>query len=143
MVVSQLLKEKGSQVFTVTKETSVGEITRLLATKRIGAVVVTDGKDSLEGIVSERDIIRGLDEFGPSVIEHPAKSLMTKNVITRDLDAHVEELMTAMTASRIRHLPIVSEGKLAGLISIGDVVKNRVQELESEGNMLREYISMS
>ena len=84
---------------------------------------------------------RGLAQFGVSVLEKPALDLMTRNVISRGLNADIDELMQEMTISRIRHLPIIDEGKLVGVISIGDVVKNRVEELEREGNMLRDYIS--
>jgi len=141
MIVSKILKDKGRQVFTVTKETTVSQIASILAQKRIGAIVVIDQNGIVEGIISERDIVRGLAQFGVSVLERPALDLMTRNVITRGLNADIDELMQEMTISRIRHLPIIDEGKLVGVISIGDVVKNRVEELEREGNMLRDYIS--
>ena len=141
MIVSKILKDKGRQVFTVTKETTVSQIASILAQKRIGAIVVIDQNGIVEGIISERDIVRGLAQFGVSVLEKPALDLMTRNVITRGLNADIDELMQEMTISRIRHLPIIDEGKLVGVISIGDVVKNRVEELEREGNMLRDYIS--
>jgi CBS domain-containing protein len=141
MIVSKILKDKGRQVFTVTKETPVSQIASILAQKRIGAIVVIDQNGIVDGIISERDIVRGLAQFGVSVLEKPALDLMTRNVITRGLNADIDELMQEMTISRIRHLPIIDEGKLVGVISIGDVVKNRVEELEREGNMLRDYIS--
>jgi CBS domain-containing protein len=141
MIVSKILKDKGRQVFTVTKETTVSQIASILAQKRIGAIVVIDQNGIVDGIISERDIVRGLAQFGVSVLEKPALDLMTRNVITRGLNADIDELMQEMTISRIRHLPIIDEGKLVGVISIGDVVKNRVVELEREGNMLRDYIS--
>lgn len=141
MIVSQILKDKGHDVITVSKDTTVNDVSALLASKRIGAVVVTGQNDAVEGIISERDIIRGLADFGSKVLEKRAEDLMTKNVITHRLDAHIDELMQEMSNSRIRHLPIIDSGKLVGVISIGDVVKNRVEELESEGAMLREYIA--
>jgi len=141
MIVSQLLKSKGSQVYTVSKETAIIEISSLLASKRIGAAVVIDEKGSVVGIISERDIVCGLSKYGAEVLDLPAEALMTKNVITRDTGSHIDELMRDMSNSRIRHLPIVDEGRLVGLISIGDVVKNRVEELKAEGDMLREYIA--
>jgi CBS domain-containing protein len=141
MIVSKILKDKGRQVFTVTKETTVSQIASILAQKRIGAIVVIDQNGIVDGIISERDIVRGLAQFGVSVLEKPALDLMTRNVITRGLNADIDELMQEMTISRIRHLPIIDEGKLVGVISIGDVVKNRVEKLEREGNMLRDYIS--
>jgi CBS domain-containing protein len=141
MIVSQILKSKGGQVYSASKETKIIDISRLLADKRIGAAVIIDESRFVKGIISERDIIRGIHKYGEQVLIMPAETLMTKNVITRDKDAHIDELMKEMTKSRIRHVPILENGKLLGLISIGDVVKNRVEELQAEGDMLREYIA--
>jgi|TARA_B100000959_G_scaffold73231_1_gene77776 CBS domain-containing protein len=141
MIVSQILREKGHDVYTVFKEFSVKEVSALLAEKRIGAVVVTDQADAVEGIISERDVVRGLAQHGSSILDKKVEELMTKNVITHGLDDHIDDLMQEMSKSRIRHLPILDDGKLVGVISIGDVVKNRVEELEAEGNMLRDYIA--
>ena len=141
MIVSQILKAKGNDVFTVSKDVKISEVSEILASKRIGAIVVTDQNQVVEGIISERDIVRGLAKLGANVLDSSADELMTKNVITRGVDAHIDELMQEMTNSRIRHLPIIDDNKLVGVISIGDVVKNRVEELESEGSMLREYIA--
>ena len=141
MIVSQLLKSKGSQVYTVSEETNIIEISRILSEKRIGVVVIINKSKNVIGIISERDIIRGLSKYGEKVLDMPSKALMTKNVITSGLDSHIHELMREMTNSRIRHMPIVEDEKLVGLISIGDVVKNRVEELKAEGDMLREYIA--
>jgi CBS domain-containing protein len=140
MIVSQILKRKGSQVYTVAKKTPIAEVARLLASKRIGATVVIDQNNSVEGIISERDIVSGLSSYGAKVLDMPVEELMTKNVITRGIESQIDELRLEMTNSRIRHLPILDDGKLVGLISIGDVVKNRVEELQAEGDMLREYI---
>ena len=141
MIVSQLLKSKGSQVYTVSEETNIIEISRILSEKRIGVAVIINESKNVIGIISERDIIRGLSQYGEKVLDMPSKALMTKNVITSGLDSHIDELMREMTNSRIRHMPIVEDEKLVGLISIGDVVKNRVEELQAEGDMLRDYIS--
>ena len=141
MIVSQLLKSKGSQVYTVSEETNIIEISRILSEKRIGVAVIINESKNVIGIISERDIIRGLSKYGEKVLDMPSKALMTKNVITSGLDSHIDELMREMTNSRIRHMPIVEDEKLVGLISIGDVVKNRVEELQAEGDMLREYIA--
>jgi CBS domain-containing protein len=141
MIVSQILKAKGNDVFTVSKDVKISEVSEILASKRIGAIVVIDQNQVVEGIISERDIVRGLAKLGANVLDSSADELMTKNVITRGVDAHIDELMQEMTNSRIRHLPIIDDNKLVGVISIGDVVKNRVEELESEGSMLREYIA--
>ena len=141
MIVSQLLKSKGFQVYTVSEETNIIEISRILSEKRIGVAVIINKSKNVIGIISERDIIRGLSKYGEKVLDMPSKALMTKNVITSGLDSHIHELMREMTNSRIRHMPIVEDEKLVGLISIGDVVKNRVEELQAEGDMLREYIA--
>ena len=141
MIVSQLLKSKGFQVYTVSEETNIIEISRILSEKRIGVAVIINKSKNVIGIISERDIIRGLSKYGEKVLDMPSKALMTKNVITIGLDSHIDELMREMTNSRIRHMPIVEDEKLVGLISIGDVVKNRVEELQAEGDMLREYIA--
>ena len=141
MIVSQILKSKGSKVHTVSRETPIIEVSRLLASKKIGAAVITDQNSLVEGIISERDIVRGLSSYGAKVLDMPVEDLMTKNVITRGVEAKIDELRREMTNSRIRHFPILDGGKLVGLISIGDVVKNRVEELQAEGDMLREYIA--
>jgi CBS domain-containing protein len=141
MIVSQILKSKGSQVHTVSKKTSIIEVACLLASKRIGATVIIDQNRSVEGIISERDIVRGLSKYGAKVLDMPVDDLMTKNVITRGVESQIDDLRREMTNSRIRHLPILDNGKLVGLISIGDVVKNRVEELQAEGDMLRKYIA--
>ena len=141
MIVSQLLKSKGYQVYTVSEETNINEISRILSEKRIGVAVIINESKNVIGIISERDIIRGLSQYGEKVLDMPSKALMTKNVITSGLASHIHELMREMTNSRIRHMPIVEDEKLVGLISIGDVVKNRVEELQAEGDMLREYIA--
>jgi CBS domain-containing protein len=141
MIVSQILKSKGSQVHTVSKKTSIIEVACLLASKRIGATVIIDQNRSVEGIISERDIVRGLSTYGAKVLDMPVEDLMTKNVITRGVESQIDDLRREMTNSRIRHLPILDNGKLVGLISIGDVVKNRVEELQAEGDMLRKYIA--
>jgi CBS domain-containing protein len=141
MIVSHILKSKGGEVYTVSKETTIIEVSRLLAAKRIGAIVITSKNKSVEGIISERDIVRGLSTFGAKVLDMPVKDLMTKSVITHGVESQIDEVRREMTSSRIRHVPILDDGKLVGLISIGDVVKNRVEELQAEGDMLREYIS--
>ncbi len=141
MIVSQILKSKGSQVHTVSKTALIKEVSCLLATERIGAVVIIDQNRLVEGIISERDIVRGLSNYGAKVLDMPVEDLMTKNVITRGVESQIDELRREMTNSRIRHLPILDNGRLVGLISIGDVVKNRVEELQAEGDMLREYIA--
>mgnify|MGYP006126458735 CR=1 FL=1 len=141
MIVSHILKSKGGEVYTVSKETTITEVSHLLAAKRIGAIIIISKNRAVEGIISERDIVRGLSTFGAKVLDMPVKDLMTKSVITHGVESQIDEVRREMTSSRIRHVPILDDGKLVGLISIGDVVKNRVEELQAEGDMLREYIT--
>ena len=141
MIVSQLLSEKGPELHSVNDEHEINKVIQTLAKKRIGLVVVTDNLDQIKGVVSERDIVRALGEFGSKILQWPVKRLMSKDLITCQIEATISEVMHKMTENRIRHLPILNDEKLIGIISIGDVLKNRLQELENEGAMLRQYIS--
>jgi CBS domain-containing protein len=113
----------------------------VLAEHRIGAVVVSADGTTVDGIVSERDIVRALAERGPGVISEPVTAIYTADVFTVDLDAQLEDLMRIMTERRVRHLPVVVDGALVGIVSIGDVVKKRIDELEDERSALTKYIS--
>jgi len=141
MIVSQLLSEKGPELHSVNDEHEINKVIQTLAKKRIGLVVVKDNLDQIKGVVSERDIVRALGEFGSKILKWPTKRLMSKDLITCQIEATISEVMHKMTENRIRHLPILKDEKLIGIISIGDVLKNRLQELENEGAMLRQYIS--
>ncbi len=142
MQISQILDAKGPDVATVDPEATVDEAVRILQFKRIGALVVTkDG--GVKGIISERDIVRGLASHGAKLLEMPVRDLMTRSVVTCGRESRVEHLMKDMTVGRFRHLPVMEGKKLVGIISIGDVVKNRVEELESETNVLRDYVTSS
>ncbi len=112
----------------------------MLASHRIGAAVVVDDGGGVVGIVSERDVVRGLQQDGRSVLDRPVESLMTRQVVTCKRDAAIEDLMTVMTQRRIRHVPVVDGDELVGIVSIGDVVKSRIGELESERDGLVAYI---
>ena len=140
MIVSQLLSEKGPELHSVNDEYEINKVIQTLAEKRIGLVVVTDNLDQIKGVVSERDIVRALAEFGPKILKWPTKKLMSRDLITCQIESTINEVMHKMTEKRIRHLPIMNGEKLIGIISIGDVLKNRLQELENEGAMLRQYI---
>jgi CBS domain-containing protein len=140
MKVKAMLSAKESKVVTVRSDATVAAAIALLKKERIGAVVVSDDGDSIQGILSERDVVRALVDHGGDLMSKPVSDLMTRNVKTSSLDANIQDLMSEMTHSRIRHLPIVDGGKLCGVISIGDVVKNRLDELEAETTVLREYI---
>jgi CBS domain-containing protein len=143
MQISQILDAKGPDVVTVEPETSVDEAVRILQFKRIGALVVTDQTGAVAGIISERDIVRGLAAHGAKLLEMPVRDLMTRSVVTCGRESLVEHLMKDMTVGRFRHLPVMEGDKLVGIISIGDVVKNRVEELESETSVLRDYVTSS
>jgi len=141
MTVSHILKAKGRDVTTAAATAKVSEIARILSEQRIGAVVITSAGGQIEGIVSERDVVRQIGKEGAKVLDYPVATIMTSNVRTaRETDSEAA-LMTLMTEHRIRHLPVVSNGKLAGMISIGDVVKFRIEAIEHEAEDLRAYIA--
>jgi CBS domain-containing protein len=141
MAVAQILRQKGADVVTVSPSDSVQTIVGLLASHRIGALVVLDGKGSIAGIVSERDIVRAMAADAASVMTRTAKDIMTAKVMTCEPNDSEAELMQLMTENRIRHLPVVSGGRLAGMISIGDVVKLRMESIEREAEEMKTYIA--
>lgn len=140
MQVAELLRGKGSDVATVAPTDSVGHVVDLLRTLNIGALVVSTDASSIDGIVSERDIVRAISEADTDLLERPVASIMTADVHTCAPTDLVDRLMSQMTERRIRHLPVEVDGRLSGIISIGDVVKCRVAELEVEAQQLTEYI---
>jgi CBS domain-containing protein len=138
MNVEGILRAKGARVVTIRPDATVGELVLRLRDAGIGAMVVsTDGR-AVEGIVSERDVVRALAQHGARVVDRPVSDLMTRNVVTCAPRDSVKQLMAEMTRRRVRHLPVVADGALAGIVSIGDVVKNRLEEMETETNVLRE-----
>ena len=141
MLVSVLIKEKGAGVITTEPATTVAEVADIIARKRIGAVVVTEQDDQVVGIISERDIVNGLSKFGINLLKLPVSDVMTRDVFTCATTENLNQLRREMTNRRARHIPIVEEGKLIGIISIGDIVKNRLDELESETQQMRDYIA--
>ncbi len=141
MQVSGLLDGKGSTVVTVAPTAAVEQVASLLAQHRIGAVVVSSDGSAIDGIVSERDIVTALAGEGSGVLGQPASSIMTSEVVTCERGTTVEQLMGLMTERRIRHVPVVVDGRLGGIVSIGDVVKNRVSDLETETQVLHDYIA--
>ncbi len=141
MHVKVVLKSKGTAVETVRPESTIADAVDRLKTKRIGVLVVSNDGSTVSGIISERDIVNGLAEFGSSLLDQRVDALMTREVKTCTPEDTVNSVMELMTDRRIRHLPVIQDGVLAGIISIGDAVKNRLQELESETEHLREYIS--
>ena len=140
MFVSDILAQKGGLVFTVTPGTSIAQLSQQLSTRRIGSVLVLDGEGSLAGIVSERDLVRALASHGAKAMELEARQVMTRDVVTCDPDDSIGHVMQTMTQGRFRHLPVVRHGELLGLVSIGDVVKARLEETKHETEALKAYI---
>jgi CBS domain-containing protein len=140
MFVSDILAQKGGLVFTVTPGTSVAQLSQQLSTRRIGSMLVLDGEGAVAGIVSERDLVRALASHGAKAMELEARQVMTRDVVTCDPDDSIDEVMQTMTSGRFRHLPVVRHGELLGLVSIGDVVKARLEEAKHETEALKAYI---
>jgi len=141
MRVSGILATKGTTVATIAPRASVAEAADELRLHGIGALVVSPDGLTIDGIISERDLVRALAERGERILSEPVTRLMTTEVWTCAPEDSVEHLMRTMTERRTRHLPVVSEGQLAGIVSIGDIVKWRLTELEDETRQLHEYIS--
>lgn len=140
MQISQLLRRKGNAVATVESTATVRDALAQLAEHGIGALVVSPDGSRIDGIVSERDIARGLNAHGAGLLAEPVSAVMTSEVLTCVPTAGVHELAQSMTDHRIRHIPVVDDGKLVGIVSIGDVVKARLDELEAERAQLVDYI---
>ncbi|MFC7625526.1 CBS domain-containing protein [Microlunatus sp. GCM10028923] len=140
MRVSDILRGKGAAVATIGPSATVAELLARLAEHNIGAMVVL-APDGIVGIVSERDVVRRLNDLGGGLLDRPVAEIMTTNVATCALDDAVDRLNAVMTDRRIRHLPVVKDGRLLGIISIGDVVKVRMRELQDNTEQLEAYIS--
>jgi CBS domain-containing protein len=141
MNVEHILSEKGRQVVTIGPEASLMDAGRMLSEKRIGAVVVADPGNPVLGILSERDIVRAVATNGVAALDQPVSRYMTAKVVTCTTRSAINDLMETMTRGKFRHVPIVEDGRLIGIVSIGDVVKFRVAEIESESRALRDYIA--
>ncbi len=141
MSVSHILKSKGRDVITVAPTASVAAVAEILAKRRIGAVIVSTDGANIQGIVSERDIVRCLAEKGAGSLALAVDSIMSRHVKTCEEGDSEIEIMGLMTENRIRHLPVVAGGKLAGMISIGDVVKSRIEAIERESAEMKAYIA--
>jgi CBS domain-containing protein len=143
--ISDVLRVKGSEVRTIAPDARVRDLLKRLAEFEIGALVVVDngvGNDAgLAGIVSERDVVRGLNDRGAALLDVKVADLMTPEVVTCSPDDHVDKIAEVMTERRIRHMPVVRNGELAGLVSIGDVVKSRIRQLEQDRGQLEHYIT--
>jgi CBS domain-containing protein len=140
MTVKAILSRKGNDVLTIEPTATVGAAVKMLAQRRIGALVVTGPGRRIAGIISERDIVRVLDEKGTAVLDSPVADVMTRKVVICAQSETIAEIMERMTAGKFRHVPVVEQSTMVGIISIGDVVKARLGELEREQDALRDYI---
>ncbi len=141
MRIEDVIRNKGDRsVATIAPTATVAELVKVLADKRIGALVVSADGEHIDGIVSERDIVRGLAELGGAVIDAKVSDLMTADVHTAEPDGDVEDVAQSMTVHRIRHMPVLVEGRMVGLVSIGDVVKHRIDALTDERDHLIGYL---
>ena len=138
MSIQSILDHKGSKVVTIAPDTRVGAAAHRLRLEQIGAIIITSD-DHIEGILSERDLVHGLTEHGAAVIDLPVSALMSRNVHTCRPTAEIRDVMRLMTLHRIRHVPVTENGALRGIVSIGDVVKSRLEDMELETNVLRDY----
>ena len=141
MNVEHILSAKGRQVMTMAPQATLMEAVRTLSEKRIGAVVVGDPANPVLGILSERDIVRAVATNGARALDEPVSRYMTAKVVTCTTRSAINDLMETMTTGKFRHVPIIEEGRLIGIVSIGDVVKYRVAEIETESRALRDYIA--
>jgi CBS domain-containing protein len=140
MTVARIIEEKGRTVVTAAVGASLAEIAATLSSKRIGAVVLVEGGD-IRGIVSERDVVRAVAKHGGDGLAMKAGEWMTAKVVTCKPDDTINDVMETMTTGRFRHLPVLEDGKLAGIVSIGDVVKRRIEDVQREADQIREYIA--
>jgi CBS domain-containing protein len=141
MNVARILADKGRDVLTTQPHRTIKEVAAQLASRGVGAVVVSDAAHAVLGIVSERDIVRAIGGGSSSVLEEPVSRYMTAKVTTVDESTSIDRVMELMTEGRFRHLPVVESGRLVGIVSIGDVVKRHVNTIDSERRALRDYIA--
>ena len=140
MFVSEVLRDKGDLVFTASPHETVGAVAAMLYARRVGALIVTEGERDVVGIVSERDIVRVVAEQGGAGLSRPVSDCMTREVSYADPSDTVDALMERMTSRRIRHWPVCQDGRLVGIVSIGDLVKSKIAEATAEAEGLRAYI---
>lgn len=143
MSVSRILSEKGRDVQTIQPHRTLAEAAHILSERRIGAAVVTGADGAVLGILSERDIVRAIAESGPAGLDEPVSRRMTAKVMTCTESLSIEDAMEMMTTGKFRHLPVVEQGRLTGIISIGDVVKRHIEKIEAETRAMRDYIAMA
>jgi CBS domain-containing protein len=141
MKISDVLRTKGSAVITVAPHETIASLLELLARHNIGAVVISTDGAAVDGIVSERDVVRQLHARGSELLDAPVSDIMTAKVLTCSPDDELTEIGALMTDNRIRHLPVVVDGRLAAIVSIGDIVKARMDQLASERDLYEAYIT--
>jgi CBS domain-containing protein len=140
MKISAILKSKGLSVATIGQDVTMATVVAELARHNVGALVVSGDGRTVDGIISERDVARALERFGGAVLDKPVRMIMSSEVRTVAPDEEVESVAVMMTEHRIRHVPVLQDGALAGIVSIGDVVKSRIEELEQDRDALFKYI---
>lgn len=140
MLVESVLRHKGTNVVTTKPDVSIGEAARILAANRIGALIIVDDQQAIVGVLSERDIVRGLAEHGDRVYAMPVRQLMSSDVLVCRRQDSLQSLMAVMTNRRVRHLPVVEDQRLVGIVTIGDIVKSRLEEATMEVDSLRRYV---
>jgi CBS domain-containing protein len=141
MIVNKILGLKGRDVVTIEPAQALSEAVKVLSERRIGALLVVDGQRPVSGIISERDIVRAVAAQGAKALEEPVSRFMTEKVVTCTGQTSINDVMELMTKQKFRHVPVVEGGRLAGIISIGDVVKLRLEEVEAEAQAIKEYIA--
>ena len=141
MLVTSILKEKGGTVFTAQAAQTLMDAATILRERKIGAVIIVDARALPVGVLSERDIVRALATHGQDIMDRPIREFMTSEVITITPDMTVDQVMEVMSNNRIRHLPVMEEGRLSGIISIGDVVRVKIEAVEAEAEALKSYIA--
>ncbi len=141
MFVRQILNSKGGSIVSIAPSAGIADVAALMSKERIGAIVVLDVDERIAGIVSERDITRGLAEHGAALLEMRVDRVMTRDVVTCSPEDDIDALMRKMTTGRFRHLPVVDKVEMVGIVSIGDIVKHRLEELEAEASLLQDYIA--
>jgi CBS domain-containing protein len=143
MSIARILEDKGRDVQTIQPHRTLAEAARLMSERRIGAAVVTGADGAVLGILSERDIVRAVADNGPAALDEPVSRRMTGKVVTCGPGMTIDTAMEVMTQGKFRHLPVVENGRLVGIVSIGDIVKRHIEKMEAETRAMRDYIAMA
>ena len=141
MIVNRILSIKGNNVVSIEPDHTLGEAAKILSDRKIGALLVCDDRQPVSGIISERDIVRAISDHGAQALSEPVSRFMTEKVLTCTGETPIPDVMELMTQQKFRHVPVVEGGRLVGIVSIGDVVKERLEEVEAEATAIKEYIA--